>query len=204
MPRTTDGSMVFAYENKSTQNSQGTLSITSGGGAPSFLSAPALANQPSILVKNWQANNLSVTNISPPGSNTPILIRAIGPGMPGQKTLTLPTDGTPVNLRTYQSAQGKALPQWMQLILQLNESQSGTFALIGGPVDGSGNNAYVFAVNAAANTGPGTGVPPPAGYYATTTSNYDTYQFNWGSSTIFVVNLSSETAQSAEITLRIL
>ncbi len=201
MPQTTNGSMVFAYQNVSKQNNQGTLSLTSGGSAPDFLTAPALSNQPEILVKNWQANNLSVTNVSPPSSDTPILIQAIGPGIPGVNPLDLAV-GDPVNLAPGQTAQGNSLPRYMQLVLQASSGNLTTFALIGGPPDQSGNNAYVFAVNSTQNTGPGTGFTPPAGYYATTTSNYTTFQFNWGSSTIFVANMSGETAGPATVSLR--
>jgi hypothetical protein len=202
LPQTTNGSLVFAYQNMSTMNNQGTLSLTSGGSPPQFLNAPALANQPSILINNWQANNLSVTNVSPTGSNTPIWIEALGPGLPGLTPSTLPVDGTTVALATYQAAQGTALPRWMQLIMQANSGSLTIFAVIGGPTDASGNNAYVMSVNATANTGPGTGMPPPAGYYATTTSNYFTYQFNWGSSTIFVANISPSTAALANVGVR--
>src|SRR5262245_59283468 len=61
LPQTPNGSVVFAYLNRSTMSNLGTLSLTSGGSSPQFLPVPALANQPSILVNNWQANNLSVT-----------------------------------------------------------------------------------------------------------------------------------------------
>jgi len=204
MPQTPNGSMVFAYQNNTTMTNQGTLSLTSGGGAPQFLPVPALANQPSILINNWQANNLSVTNVSPTGTNTPIWIEAIGPGLPGLTPVNLPVDGTTVGLVTYQAAQGTALPRYMQLILQANSGSLTIFSVIGGPTDASGNNAYVMSVNAVANTGPGTGVQPPAGYYATTTSNYFTYQFNWGSSAIFVANISPSTAALSSISVRAL
>ncbi len=204
LPQTTNGSMVFAYQNQTTKNNQGTLSLTSGGGAPDFLTAQALANQPSILVKNWQANNLSVTNISPPSSDTPIWIMAIGPGLPGVNPATLPVDGTPVGLSTNQTAQGNALPRYMQMVIQSNTGDLTIIAVIGGPPDQSGNNAYVFAVNSTQNTGPGTGFPPPAGYYATSTSNFITFQFNWGSSAIFVANMSPATAAVAKVSVRAL
>ncbi len=201
MPQTTNGSMVFAYFNQSQQNNQGTLSLTSGGGAPDFLTAQALANQPSILVKNWQASNLSVTNISPPSSNTPIWISAFGPGLPGWFCLSLPTTGNPVQLGVAQCAQGNAEPRYMQLVMQSSTGDLTIFAVIGGPPDQSGNNAYVFAVNSTQNTGPGTGFTPPAGYYATTTGNFITFQFNWGSSLVYVVNLSPSSASGGRVQL---
>lgn len=73
MPQTTNGTMVFAYENISAENNLGQIWITSGGTPPIFEYAQPLTNQPSMLMKNWRANNLSVTNISP-NAQTPIKI----------------------------------------------------------------------------------------------------------------------------------
>jgi hypothetical protein len=205
MLQTTNGSMVLAYLNVSTMNNQGTLSVVSGGNQPIFLPASALSNQPSVLINNWKGNNLSVTNISVPGSNTPIRIQAIGPGLPGITPLPLVVGS--LNMSPGQMAQGNALPQYMQLVFQSNTSQQCIFVLIGGPPNTSGNNAFMLAVNAQQDAGPGTTnptTPPPAGYYATTTSNYYTYQFNWGSSVIFVANMSGTTADPAQISLRAL
>src|SRR4051812_22880756 len=64
MPQTTYGSMVLAYQNTGTQNSAGTLVVTSGGNAPLNLPAPALTNQPNVYVGNWAANNLNLSNTS--------------------------------------------------------------------------------------------------------------------------------------------
>jgi hypothetical protein len=178
----------------------GTL-LTSGGSTPTLLDAPALSAQPGVLVNNWHANNLSVTNVSL-NQQTPIWISAFGPGVPGQTSMRLPTNGTPVPLATGQSAQGTALPQYMQLGMQSATPTLCIFGIIGGPTDATGNNGYVIAVNASANTGPGTGNPPPTGYFATTTSNAYSFQFNWGGATVYVVNLSPATASGAQVLLR--
>jgi hypothetical protein len=202
MAQTTNGSMVLAYQNTSTINSQGTLSVTSGGSAPKMLQAYALLNQPNILVNNWQANNLSLTNISPTSSGIPIWVQAVGPGLGGITPVQLPNTGASVTFTSGQAAQGVALPQYMNLTMSSNTSQLTIFALIGGPPDATGNNAYVFAVNSPqGNTGPGTGVKPPDGYYATTSANQATFQFNWGSSNIFVANMSPSTAAVATLSL---
>jgi hypothetical protein len=203
MPQTPNGTTVFAATNQSTINNQGQLSLTSGGGAPQFVDVPAFANQPSVLIKNWQANNLSVTNISV-NNNTPILVQIVGPGIPGITPQSLPIGGTGVGLAAGQCAAGNASPQWMQLLIQSTAPTLGILAIIGGPPDTSGNNGYVIAINAAANTGPGTGVNPPAGYYATTSGNSYAYQFNWGSSQVFVANLSPSTAQALTVVMRAL
>ncbi|APR75956.1 Hypothetical protein A7982_01303 [Minicystis rosea] len=191
--------MVLVYINQSLQNNQGTLSLTSGGGQPTFLEAPALVNQPSLFIYNWRANNLSVTNISPSGTQIPIWMEGLGPGIPGQSPVPLPTTGSPVALVTGQAAQGTALPQYMNLVMRSPTSQLTIITIIGGPTDPSGNNAYVIALNAAANTGPGTGNSPPSGYYATTTGNEYAYQLQWGSSTVFVANMSPATAATASV-----
>jgi hypothetical protein len=201
LPQTPNGSAIFAYFNQSKMTNQGTLSLTSGGSQPQFLPVPALANQPSILINNWQANNLSVTNISP-ASNTPIVIQAYGPGIPGVTPLPLPPDGTSVQLGPGNTAQGMALPRWMQLAFQANTGNLTIYAVVGGPPDSTGNNAFLIAVNAQSDTGPGTGFQPPANYYSTTTGNNATYQLNWGSSTIFIANLSPCTSSAAVVSLR--
>ncbi len=202
MPQTMNGTMVFAYQNVSSQNNAGQLSATSGGGEPQFLNAPALVNQPSMWIDNWKGNNLSLTNVSI-NQNTPISIQAIGPGMPGATPAPLPI-GSPVSLSFGKTAQGDAAPQWMQLVLQCNAPTLCIAAVIGGPADASGNNGYVISVNDGVNgnTGPNTGAAPPAGYYATTTTNAYTLQFNWGSSAVFVANMSSLNAGPLNVTLR--
>jgi len=202
MPQTPNGTTIFAATNQSTMNNQGQISLTSGGGAPTILDVQALTSQPTININNWKANNLSVTNISV-NNNTPILVQAVGPGIPGITPQQL-VIGTPTLLAMGQCAQTNASPQYMQLVIQVTGPTLGIIGLIGGPPDVTGNNGYVIAVNATANTGPGTGMPPPAGYYATTTSNTYAYQFNWGSSLVFVSNLSPSTAQTVSVLLRAL
>jgi hypothetical protein len=199
MSQTTNGSMVFAYQNKATQNNAGQLALTSGGSQPQFLPVPALANQPSILIQNWKANNLNATNTSA-NASTPIWIEAFGPGLPGQQPVALPVGGAAITLTTTQTAQANASPNWMQLKLTSNTSNLSILALVGGPTDSSGNNAYVIALNASAETGPG-GATPPTGYYATTTGNAYAFPFNWGSSTINVANMSPSTAAAVSVQL---
>jgi hypothetical protein len=203
MPQTPGGTVILAWQNEATQNNLGELAVTSGGGAPVFKYAQALANQPGIWLHNWNANNLSITNISA-NNDTPIRIQAIGPGIPGTTPEPLPIGPPGVVLRSGDTAQGVASPQYMQLVIQSNSSTLGILGVIGGPQDNTGNNGYVIAVNDAVNgnTGPGTGKTPPEGYYATTTSNTYTFSFNWGSSQVFVANLSPETAHDVTVVLR--
>jgi hypothetical protein len=204
MPITPNGSLILAYQNISTINTMGQIAVTSGGSAPTFLNVQSLQNQPSVLINNWQGSNLSITNTSPPNSNTPISIAAYGPGMPGQTCVTLPADGTSVPLAPMACTQGMAAPRYMQLIFQETSGDLAILVFIGGPMDSSGNNAYMVSVNDSVNgnTGPGTGQPPPTGYYATTKANSFLYSFNWGSSTIYVANMSPASSEAALITLR--
>ena len=201
MPQTPNGSLVVAYFNRATQNNQGTLTYTSGASVPVSVPVPALALQPSLLVMNWLANNLTLTNTSA-NSATPIWVEAFGPGLPGQTCSPLVV-GTPLPLTTVQCAKGTAKPNWMQLVLTSNTATLSVITFIGGPQDPAGNNAYVFALNSPyGDTGPGTGAAAPPGYYATVAGNSLTYQFNWGSSTVWVANLSPATAAPVSVLLR--
>lgn len=198
MPQTTNGSMVFAYQNTATLNNAGKLALTSGGSQPTFLTAQALLFQPSILVNNWQANNLNVTNISVAAA-TPIWIEAFGPGLPGQKPIALPVN-TGTTLNPGGVAQGTSNPNWMQLGLSTNTGQLVIAAVVGGPPDTSGNNAYAIALNSpSGNTGPGTGTPAPQGYYATSGGNSYSFEFNWSSSAVYVANMSPSTASALTV-----
>jgi hypothetical protein len=202
MPITPNGSMIFGYMNTSNINSMGTLALIFGRSAPTFLAALPFLNQPSILINNWQGQNLKATNVSAPGSNIPIEIAAYAPGLPGQQCVALPADGTSVALAPMLCAQGNTLPGYMQVSFEENSGQFADFALIGGPVDNSGNNAYIIAVNAQSNTGPGTGQTPPPGYYATTTAYAYVYSFNWGVTTVYVANMSPAIAAAGQVALR--
>lgn len=190
MPQTTDGSMILAFQNASTMNNAGKLALTSGGGQPQFLLVPALLQQPSVMISNWHANNLNLTNISV-AANTPIWIEAYGPGMPGQTPAPLPI-GTPVPVAVGGTLQTVTSPRNMQLCFQAQTLS--LFAIIGGPADINGNNAYAVAVNSSSgDTGPGTGNPAPQGYYGTAGGNNYSFEFNWGSSVLFVASFGSGT-----------
>lgn len=201
LPQTTNGSMVLLSQDTATTNNNGSLTYTSGGSVPQTINLYALQNQPNVLVNNWGGNNLSLTNTSLPSSATPVWVAAVGPGLPGVTPAKLPMDGTLITLTDGAVAQGNATPSYMQLIVQSTAGTLGIAVVIGGPPDSTGNNAYVIAVNAASNTGPG-GSTPPAGYYATTTANTYTMQFNWGSSAVFVANESPSTAGSLSVGVR--
>src|SRR5258708_14023050 len=192
MPQTPNGTAILSLTNQSLNlNNGGTLSVMSGWAPPQFLTIPANTNQPTILIQNWNANNLAVSNVSE-NNDPPILVQIVGPGIPAITPLNLPI-GMPAALSAGQIAAGNTGPQQMQLLIQSTAPAPGILGILGGPDDGTGNNGYVIAVNATANTGPG-GNPPPAGYYATTTTTSYTFQFHWGSTPIFPPNLSPSPA----------
>ena len=73
MPQTTNGTMLVSMSNQATQNNQGSIAQTSGGGEPAFFTLPALAGYPEVEIKNFNANNLNLTNISA-NAETPIKV----------------------------------------------------------------------------------------------------------------------------------
>ena len=197
MPQTPNGTMIFTYFNLSTTTNAGKLSLSSGG-MGQLLDAPALANQPQFLIKNFKGSNLSVSNVSQTTA-TPIWIAAAGPGLPGQSCNALPITGKFVPLAVYECAQVKPPPTFSTVTLQANSGQLTIFAIQ------VGNTVYVVALNAAQEAGPGTqnpDTPPPAGYYATTTSNNYQNIWNWGGATVYIINLSPATATGGQVSLQ--
>jgi hypothetical protein len=206
LAQTTNGSMVFVAQNYTQGNNAGTIWYSSGGAKPTTLPVPQLTNQPAAVIANWGGQNLSVTNKSV--NAQPIVIQAIGPGLAGLPPPSkLNPYGTAVQVGQYGIATG-TMTGWMTL--QLTASLPSVIAVVGGPPDVTGNNAYLIALSSPSGT---TGVasdqygtapvtPAPPGYYATTVAN--TYNFgsiNWGSATIFVANLSGGSTNLVSVTL---
>jgi hypothetical protein len=168
--------------------------VGSQGTANSY-DAPALANAPSILSYNWQAQQVVCTNMSA-GPNTPITVQMYGPGMPGITPLQL-TVGTALSLPTAKVAQGQVTPNTTVIQLTANASDTTIVAIVGGPTKPDGTNAYVYGLNMASPP------PSPTPYTKTTSGNtMTTPAFNWGSSTIFVANMSS--ANAGAVTVRVM
>lgn len=190
MPATPAGSMMFAFQNMATMNNAGQLTLTSGGGMPEYFVSPALLQQPNVLIRNWQGNNLNITNTSN-NPKTPIWMEAFGPGL-GPTPGTLPIN-QPTAIAVEQALQGQTPPTYMQLLFQFDTSDLALFGVIGGPADQTGNNAYAIALNSSSgNTGPGTPNPAPPGYYATSGGNKYTFSLPWrATSIIYVAYFSS-------------
>jgi hypothetical protein len=191
MPQTPNGSTVLAWLNTATQNNDGSLIATSGG-PPQSLDAPAGATVPSVLVQNWGANALTLTNVSG-NQATPIWVEMYGPGIPGVTPVTLTAGSAPISLASAGTATGKSPPNYAQLVMQSNTNNLSIVALIGGPNDPSGNNAYVFALN---YQGPAN----PAGFTKTTSGNTMTFQFYWNT-TFFIANMSPSTSAAVNVSL---
>jgi hypothetical protein len=193
MAQTPNGSVIFTWQNMAAVNNDGTLAVTVGGAPPKMLDAPALITAPSFWVNNFQGSNVNVANVSvrPP---TPIRIQMYGPGMPGITPQTLSV-GTALSLAPGEVALGMVQPN-LRLILQATAGNVSTIALLGGPLDPSGNNGYVFGLNM-----PST----PPNYTKTTPGNdLEFGPFNWGSSPVFVANLSPENAGPVSVLLQAL
>lgn len=189
MKQTPEGSMIFAFENRSLQNNSGKLSLLSGAGPPEIYTSPALLLQPMVLARNWRGGNLDVTNISA-NNNTPIWIAAFGPGI-GPKPQPLPI-GQTVAVAEDGTLQGTTNANWMQLTFTSHSSQLALFGFIGGPADASGNNAYAVALNSPdGDTGPPPNKKPPTGYFATARGNTFSYMFNWGATMLFIAYFGS-------------
>lgn len=203
LPQTTTGSLLVAWYNTSKMSNAGELTFSSGGSVPQSFPAPALAFQPSLLMNNWNGNNLTLGNTSYPGSTTPIWVAAFAPGLPGAPTpASLPADGTPVVLTTLATAQGMASSTYMRLRLLNNSGTLAIVAIIGGPPGPGSGNGYIIALNAQQETGPSPLPPPPPGYFATTTANSYDFQFHWGASTVFVAAMSPNTTLNVTVSLR--
>jgi hypothetical protein len=192
IPQAPNGSTVLAWQNTATQNNDGALIVTSGSVVQPSLDAPAGANVPSIQVNNFLGNNVTVTNLSVQAA-TPIWVEMFGPGMPGVTPVTLPIS-SPIQLASGKCAQGTSQPTPVLLKFQSTLGNMSIVSVVGGPTDASGNNAYVFGLNF-----PST----PPGYTKTSGGNSLTFgPVSWGSSTIFVANMSSLNAGPVTVLLQ--
>lgn len=195
MPQSPNGSAILLWNNVATVNNTGTLMLSVDAEAPQTLDAPAMMTAPSFLVNNWQSRKLTVANVSS-APNTPILIGMLGPGLPGivPKHLVV---GAPFLLASAHVAQGQLPPSQLLLTIRTNTTNLLTVVLLGGPTDAGGNNGYVFGVNFPRPQ-------PPPGYTKVTTSSQLTFgPFDWGASSVFVANMSSQNAAPVELVFQL-
>jgi hypothetical protein len=196
---TPNGSVILTYENLAAQNNAGTIKVDTGGSTVD-LPVPAQQHQPSFVVKNFAAQQLTVKNTSV-APETPIRVQEVGTGIPGTAPVTIPIDGTVVHLPPGATASTLAVPRLMQIMFSNTSNNTSDVVMIGGPTDAYGNNGYAIEVNSIQTTGPPSRTPATAPFNATTTSNFFVVPFRWGSSTVFVANLSSDNAGPVDVTL---
>lgn len=199
MPQTPNGSFILAYLNKTGQNSRGSLTYTSGGGGPVTLPVSALTDLPSIWIDNWRGNQLKLTNTSTAAVD--IWIRAFGVGVVGLSCSQLTA---PVTISTTECVQGTTTANAMRVVLSTpSTTDLTTMAIIAGPPGQDGSNAYVVALNATADTGPGIEAPsPPPGLHATTKSNTYTFAFSTEiEAEVYVANFSQAGTAAVKVTL---
>jgi len=191
MPQTPNASLIVGYINQDKSGNEGQISVSTGGSPAQVLPVPALTQMLSLLINNWQANNLQIVNMSIAGP-TPIMVQAFGPGLPGIP-IGLPI-GQSIQLGVAQAAQGPSKPRNMLLRLTASTGNLSIVGIVGGELDTSGNNAYVIALNS-----PAVAVPP--GYFAVTPGNSFTFPFNWSGGIVYVVNLSPVVAATVSVTM---
>lgn len=192
-----NGSAIFTAMNMSTINNAGQVQVIVADTRDTLNLAP-YTETPGFLIQNWKAQPITVGNISPQ-PETPVEIQLVGPGQKGIQPLTLTTGGTALPVPSGACAAAMLPPRAMQLVMQANSGDTSTVAIIGGPTDQGGNNAFVFGLNFPSTTQAGTQYPPPPGYYQTTTSNTIYYNITWGQSgLLFCANLSSELANTEQ------
>ena len=188
MPQAPAGSAIFTAENLATLNNAGAVQITCGPPPPTSLNVDPETK--SFLIRNWNAQPFTAANISPQ-AQTPMQVQLLGQGL-APKPALLPVGGTPVSLASGACCQGPVPPRVLQLVLQSTSGDRSIVAMVGGPRDGAGNNAFVFGLNWDTNSGPGSPSTPPPGFYQTTMTNTIQYQVTWANGgTMFCANLSS-------------
>lgn len=192
MPQTPNGTLILGYFNRSKADNQGQITVTSGGGTPVSFPVPALRQMLSLLVADWQANNLTISNTSS-ASVTPILVQAFGPGIPGATPVDLPI-GSPITLGVAQAAQGPSKSPSLLRFLA-NSGALTIVAIVGGPANPPDqNNAYVIALNAPESL-------PPASYNKIVPGNSYDFKISWDATIVYVANLSPAGAAPVVVTM---
>jgi hypothetical protein len=196
MPQTPNESTVLAWLNVGTQNIDGTVVLTSGGAQPLSFDAPPAQTAPSLWIYNWQANDVTLTNVSV--LPTPIWVEMLGPGIPGTTPQPLQV-GVPLQLPSLGTAQGQAPAMWMLLQLQATPGNTSTVAVLGGPSGVGGSNGHLYGMNMPSPP------PSPTPYTKTTAGNTLTVgPFKGDGSQIFVANMSAQAAGPVQVLLQTL
>ncbi|AKQ68344.1 hypothetical protein A176_005256 [Myxococcus hansupus] len=169
--QTLDGYMILTIQNLS--SSKATVLYSSGGSTPQQVEIEGGDNAPQIIINNWGANNLSVTNLSN-RDETEVAVGLYGLGTP---TESLPA-GESVELKQYTSAGAKTPAKFAALQLAAGASSETTLFFVfsvGKPV------AYALNVND----------PDYFPGYITSASNQTRITNNWQGRDLFVINVST-------------
>jgi hypothetical protein len=181
-----NGPVILGFFNQDATPNDGQVTVTSGASFIQDFPVPAQQAAPVLFVRDFQGNNLNVSNTSTGGSKPPILAEAWAPGL--QPSGELPADGEPYPLPVYMSRTAVSLPQMMQLTLR---SGNGEYTVFGVYI---GNEVTIYCVNA-----PGGGSP---GCDRSTPDNFLVLRGNWNGATLYVVNLSAASQTGATVTLQ--
>jgi len=186
MPQTPVGDLIVTFFNQAEKNDEGKISLTTGGSEPEIIQVDPLMNAPQIMIRNFEGNNLNLTNLS--STEVPIQVTAWGPGFgyPGN----LPDDGIFYSLNPYQSRTTKSKPNYMQLTMRA----LGQYTVFGVFI---GSTPSVYCVNA-----PDQSKVPVKGYTEVTSNNTKSLADNWLGKTLYVVNLSALASEQGEVSLR--
>ena len=205
MAQTPAGPLIFVYRLQPTSKQMATLALTSTGDEPNMIVIPPGADLPGVFVHDWKAKDLYVTNISQ-GEHVDVWLAACGL-IPGAEWGDL-TAGAPIVLKSGRQARAPADGGYQQLGFEALSGKLTILALIIEGPTGGATEARVYAANAKANTGPGTSMEAPPGYFATTTApNFSFESFTEegtkGPVAFYVKNLSPDAAPAKALTRRI-
>ncbi len=182
--KSTNGNMVLAYLNTDTQNNTGELAITYGGSKPDIKEAAPLQNAPNIIIKDYGGDVVQLTNIS---QQSPIKVTAYGPGFGSSEEL--PATGQLYSLEQYQSRTTISQTSYQRLVMNAEKTYT-IFTLY------VGTTPKVYCVNT-----PDTAGVPVEDYTAVTSSNSYPITDNFLGKTLYVINLSPDSSQGAQVSL---
>ncbi|MFT4926168.1 MAG: hypothetical protein ACI8WB_002266 [Phenylobacterium sp.] len=180
-----NGEIIIAYTNTSEINNVANLSVTAGGSFHQTLAAQANQNAPSIIIENFGSNIVSLSNRS---AQSDIEITAYAPGF--DKSGELPDDAIFHDLAPYQSLKAITKTRFQELTLKAEQDYTifGVFV---------GTDAQVYCVNTPSDAG-----VPVEDYSKVVPDNKYKIEKNFRGKTLYVVNLSAQTAEGATVNLQ--
>lgn len=190
--RTANATSVLATVQSGVTDRPVTLVVTSGPAAVQVPVPPPNA-LPKLLVANWRGNPLTAENVLLAG--VPVRVQLTRMNLGGVNPVKLSTRGVPVTLQPSEFALALIQEPFFSVKIEALTQRLTLVALIGGPVDDSGTNAHVYALNAPTNT------RGAMGYDSTTTLPTEGFELNWGGPQLFVQNLSMTDGAAIRVTV---